>query len=137
MTLKELDKLRSLDTLIQVTRNRILALEESLDVAPASLDGMPHGPGASDKIGNILPVAIDEKAKLSQMFWEYMAEKSRIIEYIDGIENYNIRLIFTLRFLENKTWGEVAGMIGGGNTEESVKKACYRFLNVSDWECTG
>lgn len=38
-----------------------------------------------------------------------------------------MRRIINLRFLENKTWIQIAHIIGG-NTESSVKMAFQRFI---------
>ena len=129
MTIRELEKLKYLDTLISTTTNRILALEERLDVGAQVLTDMPKKPGAKDAIGDTVPEIVDRKANLLRMVKRYEDEKQRIEAYIDGIEDYQIRLILTLRFVHFMTWAEVAGAIGGNNTEDSVKKACYRFID--------
>lgn len=40
--------------------------------------------------------------------------------------------VLTLRFIENLSWKEVAYTAGAGNTEDSVKKRCYRYLKGSE-----
>lgn len=51
-----------------------------------------------------------------------------IESYISNIEDSHIRRIVSLRFVENLSWGDVARRIGGGNTEDSVKKMFYRYM---------
>jgi len=56
------------------------------------------------------------------------AEKERdIIEsYIDKIGDSYIRQIVTLRYVEGLNWQYVADRVGG--SEDSVRKACKRFV---------
>lgn len=50
-------------------------------------------------------------------------------EYINSIEDSHIRRIVRYRVIDNMTWQRVADCIGGNNTDDSVKKAFYRFIN--------
>ena len=128
MTLKELSNLQYLDSLIDVARNRILALEEKVTADTQVIDGMPKQPGSHDKVGTIVPEIVDQKAKLEALIGQYQEEMQRALEFIESVEDYHVRLILELRFRWCHTWAEVADKVGGGNTEESVKKTCYRFI---------
>lgn len=50
------------------------------------------------------------------------------IKWIDGIEDPFIREIAQERFEKKKTWRQVAISVGGGNTEDSVRKAYVRYI---------
>lgn len=56
------------------------------------------------------------------------AQLSEIEEYIAGIEDSLVRQIFELKYVTGLTWSQVAQRLGGGNSEDGVKKTCYRFL---------
>lgn len=57
-----------------------------------------------------------------------LAEKeAAVTAYIGSVPDSLVRQILTLRFVDGHSWTAVAHRIGGGNTEESVKKAFYRF----------
>ena len=57
-----------------------------------------------------------------------LAEKeAAVTAYIGSVQDSLVRQILTLRFVDGLSWTAVAHRIGGGNTEESVKKAFYRF----------
>lgn len=57
-----------------------------------------------------------------------LAEKEvAVTAYIGSVPDSLLRQILTLRFVDGHSWTAVANRIGGGNTEESVKKAFYRF----------
>jgi hypothetical protein len=55
-------------------------------------------------------------------------ELDKLIDYITDIPDSQIRQIFSLRFIGGYKWNTVADIVGGGNTEDSIKKAVYRYL---------
>ena len=59
---------------------------------------------------------------------EVKASEGQIMPFIQGIDDDQTRLIFRLRFLRGLAWKEVAAVIGGRISEDSVKMACYRYL---------
>ncbi len=54
--------------------------------------------------------------------------------FIENVDDAQMRMILSLRFVNGLTWRQVARSIGGGNTEDSVRKACQRFLQEQDAE---
>jgi len=128
MTLKELSNLQYLDALIKVAEDQLLNLEGKLTSGTHAIDGMPKQTGVKDKIGAIVPEVIIRKAKLEKLINEFEDEKKRVLDFINGVDDYLVRLVLTYRFVEYKTWAEVAEAVGGRNTEDSVKKTCYRHI---------
>ena len=61
---------------------------------------------------------------------EARASEAIIMPFIQGIDDDQTRMIFRLRFLRGLTWKEVAAVVGGRNSEESVKMVCYRYLGA-------
>lgn len=58
-----------------------------------------------------------------------LAEKeAAVTAYIGSVPDSLVRQILAFRFVGGLSWTAVANKIGGGNTEESVKKAFYRFF---------
>lgn len=54
-------------------------------------------------------------------------------DYIADIEDSHIRRIITLRFVDNKTWGEIANIMYGKNsTEDSVRMTFNRFFEKNN-----
>ena len=53
---------------------------------------------------------------------------NQVEEFISSVDDSMMRRIINLRFIEKMSWGKIANKIGGGNTEDSIKKAFYRFM---------
>ena len=49
--------------------------------------------------------------------------------YINSIEDSHTRRIVSMRYIDGMTWRQIAYNIGGGNTEDAVRKTVDRFLN--------
>ena len=67
------------------------------------------------------------KATLSELEMELLETLNEVEEFIASISDSHIRRIINLRVIDGLSWNEVARKIGG-NTEDSVKKAFYRFM---------
>ena len=134
MTLQELNQ-------HYILRQRLAKAEEMLNsmISAASLGaqvltGMPHGSGVRDKVGDLAIEIAELDSSADFLRKKIQAQEKAILPFINSIENFQTRMIFRLRFIRGMTWGEVAAVIGGGNTEEAVKSSCYRFLRSCNGE---
>ena len=59
---------------------------------------------------------------------ELLETLNQVEKFIASVEDSRMRRIITLRVIDNLSWNSVADRIGGGNTEDSVKKSFYRFM---------
>lgn len=85
-------------------------------------------PGVSDKVADsVIEYAITE-AKMKEHIIACAKLEYRITEFIDTIPDARTRLIFKLRFLDNRSWVNVAWKVGGYASEDSVKKTVYRYI---------
>ena len=66
--------------------------------------------------------------KITKMLSELKRKNEEIIDFIRSIEDPQIRLIVKLRCYDRLSWNAVADRVGGMNTEYTVKKRFYRFL---------
>lgn len=87
------------------------------------IEGVPI-PEYSHKI----TLLYSRKTTLQLLEDDLLDKTNEIEEFIASINDSRIRRIINLRFLENKSWNEVADCIGGGNTEDSVRKSFTRFF---------
>lgn len=104
------------------------SLRDAACPGAAVLTGMPHTPGIKDKVGDLAAEIVDMDARVGFLEEEVKASEGQIMPFIQGIDDDQTRLIFRLRFLRGLAWKEVASVIGGRNSEDSVKMVCYRYL---------
>ena len=127
MTIKELSQLYWLNREIERDKARLNELYIKAASCTQTITGMPHVPGITDKIGNYAGEIADLRGIIEANIQRCFYELSRLNRYIDVVDDPQMRMILSLRFVNGLTWRQVAESIGG-NTEDSVKKACYRFL---------
>ena len=128
MTVRELSKLYYLQKLIERDAEHLAELEARLQPGAMNIDGMPKSPTSKNMMEEIVPLIIEVRERLAQEHADFLRERNVIERYIQGVEDYQIKLILSYRFVDLKTWRQIALLIGGNNTEDGVKKACYRFL---------
>ena len=134
MTMKELYQLHNLTKLIERDMNEIRLIEERLGVKSPSLTGMPHAPGAHDKLGESVPELVDRKNELEERRKQYTAARNELRSYVESVPDLHVRLIMQLRFLDLMSWQEVADFAGGKNSEDSVRMLVKRYLKRENRE---
>ncbi len=128
MNVRQLSQLYYLNMLIKRNERRLEEMRDRLTNISPKLSGMPGQPGASDAIGSTMPEIVDLIRQIEVEKAAYVEEKAKLESYLNCIEDAQVRLIFVLRFVDLKTWNEVADVLGGNNSADSVKKVCYRYL---------
>lgn len=68
------------------------------------------------------------RALLTTLEFEILEKANDVSEYIASIDNSYMRRLISFRVIDGLKWEEVAAKMGGGNSEDTVKKAFYRFL---------
>lgn len=128
MTKEQLTHHAELKKRLAATLELLFSLECAASPTAPRLDGMPHTPGFRDHVGDLAAEIADVKAAIGQLEAEITRSEDSILAYIATVDDVQIRMIFRLRFIRGLSWKDVAAAIGGGNTEGSVKKACYRYI---------
>ena len=130
MTLAELNQHFELIEKLARAREVLQSLRDSARPGASALTGMPHATGVKDKVGDLAAEIVDMDARVGFLEKEARASEAIIMPFIQGIDDDQTRMIFRLRFLRGLTWKEVAAVVGGRNSEESVKMVCYRYLGA-------
>lgn len=129
MTLRELSIYYKLHERLERNRQMLSSLYTAAGLGAQEITGMPHAPGVSDEVSNLVIEIEDLKERISHLESECAREKRILERYIDTIEDDQTHMVFRLRFLHCMTWPQVAKAIGGRNTANSVKLICHRYLN--------
>lgn len=69
----------------------------------------------------------DEYKQLAQHQIELCEQRAEVQRFLRSITDPHIKRIITYRCIEQCSWSEVASKMGGGNTEDGVKQAFWRF----------
>lgn len=102
---------------------------EDISLKSPKLDGMPRAPGKSNPTANKAEEIAEIKEIIEELEYRALKEAKRIYEYIRDLDDSLVRQIIIYRCIELKSWAEVADAIGGGNTEDSVRKRYERHLS--------
>lgn len=129
MTLQELYSIPHIEREIEEYRQKIREVEEMAESTTAKITGMPSSGQISDKVGEGATAIAYYKYFLENAIAQKITTEIQIVKYIETVEDAEMRRILWLRFVMQKTWQEVADEIGGGNTEDGVRKRCSRYLN--------
>ena len=128
MDKKELNQIYYLEKEIDMWRKALSRIQSRSLLPSQEITGMPFGSGISDKVGNLAASEVDITNKIEELQKKVYEEQYRLLKYIETIEDSLMRQIMYHRHVLCMKWNEVAMTIGGGNTEDSVRKAHDRFL---------
>lgn len=128
MTLQELSKYYRLHEQLERNREMLSSLQAAAGPGAQVITGMPHSTGVSDKVGDLAAELWDLQSTIVSLEHKCTEEKKKLERYIGAIRDDQTRMIFRLRFLHCMTWSQVAEVIGGRNTANSVRSICYRHL---------
>lgn len=117
--MKKLNKLYFLKIEINELKNEINNLSE---ISATNMSGMPGGNKKSDPTQQFLIKKQKLIEKLNKKLEIYIEELTRIENFIDSIEDAEIRAIARLRFIENWTWEDI------GRKMHSDRSVCYRKI---------
>ena len=128
MTLQELNRYFELLGRLAQTNELLENLRAAAYPSSPALTGMPHATGVKDKIGDLAVEIADMEARQKYIEAEIAVQKEEVEKFVSEIEDNFLRVIFRLRFERGLSWRKVAHIVQGGNTEETVRAACYRYL---------
>lgn len=133
MTLKELSQLYWLNREIEADKERLGELRQKIGAPQsATISGMPGGGSRGSGMERYIAEIVDLEAIIRAKITQCMHERARLERYISGISDSLTRQIFTLRFVDGLSWRQVAFSVGGGNSEDSVKKTVYRHIRKAE-----
>ena len=108
MNIKELSNLFYINKEIKRLESE---LEEITEIGSSVIDGMPHGTKSGDKVQQLVLKRQTLVEKIVKKQLEYIDEKIKIENFIANIDDAKIKHIVALRFVEFKSWYEIADEI--------------------------
>ena len=127
MTKKELSQLYWLNREIEEQQRRLEELENLATSCTSHITGMPRSQGVTDRLGKYVAEIVDLKALIDLNIRKCFYELNRLNRYIAGVEDSQMRMILSLRYVNGLNWTQIALSIGG-NTPDSIRKSHDRFL---------
>ena len=129
MTGQKLNELFTLRRDLRSVEELLDAVRRAADVpGVADVSGTPHAHRPRDTVGNLLAEVDDLSSRAEHLRGEIQCREAAAAAFIQGIEDTQTRLIFRLRFLRGYTWKQIARIIRGNNTAESVRKMYSRYF---------
>jgi hypothetical protein len=128
MTKKELSQLYYLNREIEELRRRLDELEALATASTQKITGLPSGGGISDMVGKFGTEIVELKELLDARIKKSIDELKRLDAYIQGLDDVEMRMILSLRYINGLGWEQVAASISSCLSGESVRKAHERFL---------
>lgn len=130
ISLRELSQLYYLKKEIKELRRQISELESAAGCT-AKITGLPSGEVISDKIGEYAAQIADLRALLDLNLKKSLYELNQLNRYIESIEDTEIKLIFSLRYMNGMSWGEISKSIGTLGDDSTERKKHNRYSKLS------
>lgn len=128
MTLKQLSKYYKLKTKLAKYEEALECLRSASEAAATpKLTAMPKSMGVSNKTARFVAQITYLEDGIKKIRRDMAHEFAVVSAYIDAIEDAFVKTIFSLRFIEGLSWGDIAELLGAD--DDSVKRACYRYLD--------
>lgn len=107
------------------TKANILLLKTELD--ELILQSSAHEGGRSSAVSDTVARIVLQREKTRRRIEALTERQSAVEDYIAQCSDY-YGLLLRWHYIEGRTWTSIALTIGGGNTEDSVRKACHRYV---------
>lgn len=107
----------------QITRDTVTGSRDDLTIGPIPVEGIAERmiEKKQDRIHNRMIKQMQHRQKLEDM-------KEEIEDYIQKIEDSEIRRIARFRYIDDLEWRQVAVRIGKGYSADSCRMKMERFL---------
>lgn len=107
------------------TKANILLLKTELD--ELILQSSAHEGGRSSAVSDTVARIVLQREKTRRRIESLTERKNAVEDYVACCSDY-YGLLLRWHYIEGRTWTSIALTVGGGNTEDSVRKACHRYV---------
>lgn len=132
MTKKDLSQLYYLKKEIEQQQNRLQKLEDiATNIGNSTSVGKIQNNETSDKIGKYAAEIADIKSLLELNIKKHFYELRSLERYIQSLEDSEIRIILTLRYIQCLSWQQIARSMGTAGDGSTERKKIDRYLKLS------
>jgi len=124
---KELSQLYWLNREIEEQQRRLAELESLATSCAYQITGMPKGRGVDDKLAKYVAEIADLRSLIDLNIKKCFYELNRLNRYINSVEDSQMRMILSLRYINGLSWLQIAFSIGE-HDEQYPRKKLNRFL---------
>jgi len=128
LTKEELKQIYYLNKEIKMWQRELDRLQCQSLVKSPQITGMPFDGGISDRVGNTATEIKYIEDIIKGLLARIQIERRRIMEYIDSIDDSQLRQIIFLRNVSCMSWKQISVELGGYVSDECVKKIYYRHF---------
>lgn len=128
LTKEDLKQIYYLNKEVKMWQRELEKLQCQSLIKGQEITGMPFGSGTTDKVGRMATDIVDIEVIIRGKLAEIQVQQKRIIQYINSIDDSLLRQIVFLRNVSCMSWNEIAGEIGGNNTENSIRMLYNRNI---------
>ena len=121
MTENELKGYVFIKARIAKVEERLAEMEQEDGLGSVNMDGMPHGTTPGDPVAIMAIARAPLHEHLVRLNADLKEKEREIREYIDRVEDEEVKLIIEWRFIDLLDWYEIAGRL-----EEMTGKPCDR-----------
>jgi hypothetical protein len=127
LTKRELSQLYYLKKEIANQQKRIEELEALAQKCTSQITGLPHVVGVSDRVGKYTSELSDLRNLLDLNIKKCFFELNKLDRYIQSVPDSDMRLILTLRYVQNLNWQKIAFYLNYQD-ESVVRKRHNRYF---------
>lgn len=127
MNKKELSQLYWLNREIEEQQRRLDELERLAASCTSSITGLPKNRGVTDKLSNYVAEIVDLKGLIDLNIKKCFYELNRLNRYINTVDDSQMRLILSLRYINGLSWIQIAFSIGE-HDEQYPRRKHNEFL---------
>lgn len=123
MTEQELRGYVYIKARIGKVEERLAELEQEDGLGALNMDGMPHGSTPGDPVARMALARASLHEQLVRLRADLEEKEREIREYIDSVEDEQVKLIIEWRFIDLLDWVEIAGKLEdmtGKNVDRST-----------------
>ena len=132
MTRQDLEKHLKMRRQLMECRDILQNLKRSVGPGTQALTGMPHAPGVKDKVGDLATEIAYMERRVAALQAKVDDQAVEVRNFIAGVQDDQMKIILSLRYIRGLTWIEVALVLGGRNTGSGVKSAVRRFFEAGE-----